>query len=69
MTGLGATVGILLSFALARVMSNPVFDISSRDPLTFTVVPLVLGGIAAAATIVPASRAVRVDPMEALRED
>jgi putative ABC transport system permease protein len=68
-TGVGVAIGIVVSFTLARVMSNLMFDISARDPLTFVLVPLVLGAVAAAATIVPASRAVRVEPMEALRED
>lgn len=68
-TGSGVAIGIVVSFGLARAMSGLTFDISARDPLTFSIVPLVLGAVAAAATIVPAGRAVGVEPMEALRED
>jgi ABC-type lipoprotein release transport system permease subunit len=50
-------------------MATLVFGIPSRDPVTFAVVPLVLAAMAAAATIAPARRAIRVDPMEALRDD
>ena len=66
--GIGTAVGMLAAFALARVMATMMFGISSHDPLTFITVPVVLGVIAASAAIVPARRAVRVDPMDALRE-
>jgi ABC-type lipoprotein release transport system permease subunit len=46
-----------------------VFGIPSRDPLTFALVPLVLPTVAAAATIVPAKRAVGIDPMKASRDE
>jgi putative ABC transport system permease protein len=50
-------------------MEALVFGIPARDPVTFAVVPAVLALIAAAATILPARRAARVEPMKALRED
>jgi predicted lysophospholipase L1 biosynthesis ABC-type transport system permease subunit len=68
-TGIGAAVGLAAALALARVMEALVFGIPARDPVTFAVVPAVLALIAAAATILPARRAARVEPMKALRED
>lgn len=68
-TGIGVALGLAGALALARVMEALVFGIPTRDPVTFVVVPIVLGAIAAAATILPARRAARVDPMQALRED
>jgi ABC-type lipoprotein release transport system permease subunit len=46
-----------------------VFGIPSRDPATFAAVPLVLAAVASAATIIPARRAARTDPMQALRDE
>jgi ABC-type antimicrobial peptide transport system permease subunit len=68
-TGIGVALGLAGALALARVMETLVFGVPTRDPLTFAVVPVVLAAIAAAATIIPARRAARVHPMEALRED
>ena len=66
--GAGTAIGMVAALAVARLMSTLMFGISSHDPVTFITVPVVLGTIAAAAAIVPARRAVRVDPMVALRE-
>jgi len=61
--------GIVGAFALSRVMSRLLFGISARDFTTFFSVPLILAGIAFAASILPAWRASRVDPMVALRDE
>jgi predicted permease len=66
---IGVGVGLAGAFAGARVMSSLIVGISPRDPLTFATVPVVLGLIAAIAAFVPARRAVRLDPMRALRDD
>jgi hypothetical protein len=68
-TGIGLALGLVAALALARVMEALVFGIPARDPVTFAVVPAVLALIAGAATILPARRAARVEPMRALRED
>ncbi len=68
-TAVGILVGIAGAFALARSMATLVFGISTRDPITFAAVPVILALVAAIATLLPARRAARVDPMVALRED
>jgi putative ABC transport system permease protein len=68
MTGVGIAAGLACAFGVARVMNTLIYDISTRDPLTFAVVPIVLAIVAAAAAFVPARRASRVDPVEILRQ-
>lgn len=68
-TMVGIAAGLAGALWLAQFMATLVFGIPSRDPFTFVFVPLVLALVAAATAIVPASRAARVDPMHALRED
>lgn len=64
---LGALLGLALGLAGAGLLSRFVFGIGVRDPLTFGAAPLVLLLVATAATWLPARRASRIDPMEALR--
>jgi putative ABC transport system permease protein len=66
-TLLGVTIGIVGALALARVMSTLVYGVKPTDPITFLAVATVLALVALSATIVPAYRAARVDPMLALR--
>ena len=53
--------------ALARVLESFLFGVSPRDPLTYAAVPVLLVAVAALACLVPARRAMGVDPMTALR--
>ena len=64
---IGVGVGIAAAFGLMRLMSSMLFGVSAHDPLTFLVVALVLSAVALAACLIPARRAMRVDPMVALR--
>jgi predicted permease len=68
-TVLGVLGGLLGAFVLTRLMEAVLFQVSSTDLVTFLSVPLVLAGISALATWLPARRAARVDPMQALRAD
>jgi putative ABC transport system permease protein len=63
----GGTLGITASFAVTRYMSHLLFGISPRDPQTFFVIPVALLAVALLACYVPARRAMRVDPIVALR--
>jgi len=66
---LGITLGTFASFALAHLMQKTVFGISPFDPLTFVLVILLLSGSALLACWLPARRATKVNPIEALRAE
>ena len=63
----GTAVGLLAAAALSRVLQGLLFEVNLRDPLTFTVVPLILGAVAMLACVLPARRAMAVDPASAIR--
>ena len=65
----GMAIGLAASFALTRLMSGLLFAVSPTDPLTFVVIPMVLGGTALGACLAPAWRATKADPMAALRSE
>jgi len=52
---------------LGKVMSSLIYQVRPSDPLTFVAVAGLLGAVAFFATIIPAYRAARIDPMKALR--
>jgi putative ABC transport system permease protein len=65
----GLAIGIIGALVLGRVLASLVFGVSTRDPLTYLSVSLLLAAVALMATIVPAYRATRVDPMKTLRDE
>jgi putative ABC transport system permease protein len=69
MAFIGVTIGIIAALALTRLMSNQLFGVSAHDPLTFAAVAILLIIVAVAACYIPARRAMRVDPIVALRHD
>jgi putative ABC transport system permease protein len=62
-------LGLAGSFGLTRLLSNQLYSVTPTDPATFIGVSVLLGAIALAATLIPALRATRVDPVVALREE
>ena len=67
LTGIGIAIGLPLAFGLARALSSLLFGVNAADPFAFIGLPLILASVAALASYLPARRAVRVDPLTALR--
>ena len=66
---IGTGIGVVGALLMSRILSSLVVGVSERDPLTFVGVPLFLALVALIATYVPAFRAARVDPMQAMRTE
>ena len=69
LAGLGLLAGVAGAFAATRLLSAFLFGVSPTDPATFTAAGLLLFGVAALACWLPARRAARVDPLDALRQE
>ena len=63
----GAVIGVLASIGLTRFMESMLFGVTPTDPLTFVAIVLMLGVVALLACLLPAQRAMRVDPIVVLR--
>jgi putative ABC transport system permease protein len=67
LTGIGVLIGAALALVIARLISSFLFGVKPSDPLTYFLVALGLAGIALLACYIPARRALKVDPLVALR--
>ena len=65
----GAVFGLILAFGLGQLITSFLYGVKPADPVTFAIVPVILGLATALAGAVPARRAARVDPVVALRTE
>jgi len=65
----GVAAGLAAAFGLTRVMKNLLFNVSATDPVTFALIALLLVAIALTASYIPARRAAKIDPLQAIRHD
>ncbi|HKX32999.1 MAG TPA: ABC transporter permease, partial [Blastocatellia bacterium] len=67
LASIGVVIGLIGAFALTRLISGLLFGISAADPATFGLISILIVGVASAASYFPARRAMKVDPIVALR--
>jgi predicted permease len=66
---IGLVLGLAGALGLARLLASQLYGVGAVDPVTFILTPVILGGVALVASLVPARRAMRVDPLVALRSE
>ena len=69
LAGAGIVAGLIGAIALTRVMTSLLFGVSALDAITYISVVLILALVALGATMIPASRVIRVDPAVALHQE
>jgi putative ABC transport system permease protein len=65
----GGSAGLVAAYAFSGVLPGGMSGVSATDPVTFVVVPVVVGAVGLMACLLPARRASRVDPLLALRSE
>jgi putative ABC transport system permease protein len=69
LAAVGLAIGLAGSFAATRLLTKMLFEVKPTDPMTYVAVAGLLGAVALLATYIPARRAMKVDPLMALRQD
>jgi putative ABC transport system permease protein len=69
LTLIGVTLGLVAALGLTRVMRGMLYEVSSTDPVTYGLITLLMVGVALMASYIPARRATKVDPLQALRHE
>jgi len=69
LAGFGIAIGLWAAYALSRFMQGILYDVAATDTMTYLAVAALLAGCAAAASILPARWAARLDPVRALRDE
>jgi ABC-type antimicrobial peptide transport system permease subunit len=69
LAAIGIVIGLAGAAALTRLLGTLLYEVKSRDPITFALVALVMLGVSSFAAYVPARRASAVSPLQALRSD
>jgi putative ABC transport system permease protein len=69
LAALGVVCGLIAAAAATRMLEGLLFAVSATDPMVYSVLAVLLLAIAALASYIPARRAMRVDPMSALRSE
>jgi putative ABC transport system permease protein len=64
---IGTGMGLIGAFAITRLMNSILFEVTAKDPITFSLVTIILASATLLACYIPARRATRINPMEALR--
>ena len=67
--GTGLVVGLAMALGAGRLLERILYGVKPSDPVTFAIVFAIMLGVGAAATFLPARRATRIDPMQALRQE
>ncbi|MGH7505612.1 MAG: FtsX-like permease family protein, partial [Longimicrobiales bacterium] len=69
LVALGIALGVIAAFALSSTLASLLYNLSPTDPMTFAIIAIILSIVALIATVLPAMRAARVDPVVALRQE